>query len=155
MPDLHPMIVHFPIALLAAGVLLDAAGVFRFGERVRLAAVLLIVAGALGAVAAMLSGGWAEHAAENIVGIERALEAHEELGRIAAWSALAYAVLRLVAEYVWRRAVLVHMLRAAGLLVLAVVLYTGHTGGGLVREYAAGTTGSTVVKMINQGEEEE
>lgn len=155
MPDLHPMIVHFPIALVTAGVLLDLAGVFRFGARVRTAAVLLIVAGALGALAAMLSGGAAESAAENIVGIERALETHEELGRIAAWSMAAFALLRLVAEYLWRRALLVHMLRAVSLPVLALVLYTGHTGGGLVRDYAAGTSKATVVKMITHDEEEE
>lgn len=155
MPDLHPMIVHFPIALVAAGVLLDLAGVFAFGARVRTAAVLLIAAGAVGALAAMLSGGAAEGAAENIVGIERALETHEELGQIAAWSVAALALLRLVAEYLWRRATLVHMLRAAGVLVLALVLYTGHTGGGLVRDYAAGTSKATMVKMITHGEEEE
>jgi len=56
-PNVHPMIVHFPIALLFVGVLIDLIGL-AFRERAfwRGAALIFYVGGGLGALAAVLSG---------------------------------------------------------------------------------------------------
>ena len=56
-PNLHPLIVHFPIALLAAAGAVDLADLLLRGrEPVRNAATWLYVAGAATAVAAYFSG---------------------------------------------------------------------------------------------------
>lgn len=149
MQDLHPMIVHFPIALLTAGVMLDLFDLVTRGERFRLAALVLITVGALGALVAMLTGDAAADVAENIVGIERALEQHEELGELTAWIFLGYAALRLALHLFWRTQRLpLAVLRWAGVAALGLLLYTGHLGGGLVHNYGAGTVKAATVHMV-------
>ncbi len=56
-PNVHPMVVHFPIALLFAAVLLDGlALLWRKVEGLRIGAVAVFVLGALGALASFLTG---------------------------------------------------------------------------------------------------
>jgi uncharacterized membrane protein len=55
-PNLHPMIIHFPIALWMVAVLFDFSLVFRTKEWLRRAAIWMYVIGAISALAAFLSG---------------------------------------------------------------------------------------------------
>ncbi len=56
-PHVHPLIVHFPIALLIAAAGLDLSGlVFGKNERLRFSAVIVYVLGALGALASFFTG---------------------------------------------------------------------------------------------------
>ena len=53
---LHPMIVHFPIALLIVGFLADAVGLIFKKDFFTKAGFYLLILGTLGVVAAYLSG---------------------------------------------------------------------------------------------------
>jgi uncharacterized membrane protein len=56
-PNLHPVLVHFPLALLATAAVVDLGGwLLRRNRRLRDAATLLYVIGTLAALAAYLSG---------------------------------------------------------------------------------------------------
>lgn len=59
--ELHPIIVHFPIALLIVSVALDFAGVFLRRAGLTTAATWCLVLGVPGAVAALGSGWLSEH----------------------------------------------------------------------------------------------
>lgn len=56
-PNVHPLLVHFPIALLVTAAVLDLVGcLLRRNRRLRDGATLLYVVGTLSALAAYLSG---------------------------------------------------------------------------------------------------
>ena len=56
-PNIHPLLVHFPIALLCAAAAVDVVGwAFRRNRPLRQVATLLYVLGTGGAVAAYLTG---------------------------------------------------------------------------------------------------
>lgn len=56
-PNIHPLIVHFPIAFLVMATLADLAGVILKGRKsVRDFATLLYAAGAVGTVMAYMTG---------------------------------------------------------------------------------------------------
>jgi len=64
MPNLHPLVVHLPIALLIVGFLFDVFGLLMRKDWAKRAGLVLIVLGSVGALTAMLSGSAAEEAVE-------------------------------------------------------------------------------------------
>lgn len=144
---LHPIVVHFPIALvMVAPVFVVLAMLMRPHARVLLAcaAVMMLMAGG-GALLASNTGEAAEGNAERVPGAEAALERHEELGEAAQNFTLALAgVLTLGAGVYWVRgakakrgvmigACVVYLLaHGAGALVTA---NAAHEGGRLVHEF--------------------
>ncbi|MFN3430259.1 MAG: DUF2231 domain-containing protein [Candidatus Sericytochromatia bacterium] len=137
---LHPMVVHFPIALLIVVLLFDVTALFF--PKVELARASLYLSGVatIGAIAAYFSGEAAEEPVEHLPGIETLLERHEDLGKLLAVAAVAALVVRLV--FVWRRwheAVAGRAMLAFFSAVLAVLVgATGYVGGQLVYEHGAG-----------------
>ena len=78
----HPLVVHFPIALLLIAPLFVLIGVVRKPERsfpFLLAALILMVLGTGGTFLAISSGEAAGELAENIPGIKPVLEQHRDL----------------------------------------------------------------------------
>ena len=56
-PNIHPLLVHFPLALLCAAIAIDLVGcACRCNKPLRQAATLLYALGTVGAIAAYLSG---------------------------------------------------------------------------------------------------
>lgn len=137
---LHPMLVHFPIALIIAAFAFDLAALVTRRPSFSSAALYTSALATLGAVAAYMSGEPAEEAAERIPGIEAVLERHEDLGKLLMFAAIALLAIRLV--IVWRRwheQVAARAVTAAlslGLVFLVGV--TGFYGGKLVYEHGAG-----------------
>ena len=78
MPHWHPIIVHFPIALLTASVLVDLAAIVTRRERWHTSAYVLLVAGVVGAAAAVLSGNSAADTHRQTA-VAELLETHEDL----------------------------------------------------------------------------
>lgn len=148
LPNLHPALVHFPIAFLPLAVILDAL-VLRFpGQREWLdrAATLLYGVAALGAAAAFLSG---RHAAEALpplaLTVQVHVNEHSDSARAALWLLVLLAAFRAVVAYRdWRvrRKVLrvCFLLIAAGAVVL--VYRTADLGGGLVFRHGIGVAQS-------------
>ncbi len=146
MPDLatfHPIVVHFTIALLVAGVVLrwvSLTGRAKFSHH---AAATLIIAGALAAVIAVESGTDAHGPAERIPGARSAVQEHEEHGERARNVALFLAAVEIAAlALTWkkyRRARLAWIASAAiGAISLFVLYEAAEHGGELVYSYAGG-----------------
>lgn len=131
---LHPMVVHFPIALLVTGLCFEAYALFKKGpDWLSLTAKWLLWIGTLSAIAAVGSGLLAEKTAPHVPPAWETLEEHETLGF---WTLGIFAVLsawRLFLKDRWRIWAFALWCVAAGLLVA-----TGSHGGELVYEYGVG-----------------
>lgn len=143
---IHPMVVHFPIALLIVGFLVELAGRLLRRPWLGHAALLLLILGALGAVAAARTGEAAEETVLETPAIEEVLEEHEEGGKQTMWLFLGLAALRSVLAWLKRDTAVVGwiflVLWAGGL----VLLYeTAHHGGELVYKHGAGVAATAPV----------
>ncbi len=136
---LHPMIVHFPIALLIVGFAFDIAGLFIKRESFTNTGFYLLLIGAAGTVAAFISGDIAGGGITEAGSLGQALERHEEAAELTIWLVIIAAAFRLLLVVIKKYT---GYLKAAALvLMLASVISvgrTGHYGGKLVYENAAG-----------------
>lgn len=134
---LHPMLVHFPIALLFTSVLFDATGAWFKRENFRDGALWLLLLGLLGGVAAAIAGDWAEEAAEKAGIAESMIETHETLAFVTLGIFGVLLLGRLVLRNQFTRKTIVpyFLIAAIGLGTLGA---TGHYGGDLVYEQGAG-----------------
>jgi uncharacterized membrane protein len=116
MHPIHPMVVHFPIALLLASTLFDALACRWRREQFRHTSVSLLVLGVLAAGVAVLTGHVAEDAVERSGIPKQAIEIHEELGDSVFWVFLGLLSLRLVSYwgFMRERPALVLVLGCAG-----------------------------------------
>ena len=142
MPDLthlHPMLVHFPIALLFVGILSETAGLFMKKEFFSTAGFYLLLLGAAGAGAAYVSGENAGDGITEVGALKAALETHEGAALLTVWLAVAAAVVR-VAVVVFKKYSGLYKAAAYGLFLCAVLSVgrTGFYGGELVYKHAAG-----------------
>jgi uncharacterized membrane protein len=122
---MHPLIVHFPIALLLVATLFELVHVVRPGATQRRAVDLLLHLGALGAVAAAVSG-WLYTDFE--APRNELVELHRWTGVAAAALAVCASVLSFVARTRDAGGLVVGY-RIALLLMAGLVGFTGHLGG--------------------------
>ncbi len=148
MQNIHPLVVHFPIALLMSAAGLMLFGVLGRSERLLRAACLNLWLGTIAAAIAVRTGLAAEETAQHTFEIHQLLERHEALGLWVLWLSVGLALVSLVAPLMrsrrWQWVVF------AGLVVTSVVLSVGaHYGGRMVYEHGVGTalvtTGGTVI----------
>ena len=132
--EMHPFFVHFPIALLPlavgadlVGLAIDNAPLQSFGE-------IAIVAAALGAVAAVVTG---LIAGEEVLNAEEGrpramLQTHRTLNVIV--------MITMCAMAVWRPLLDAPSIAylGVGIAAIIVILYTGYLGGKLVAEFGVG-----------------
>lgn len=140
MHPIHPMLVHFPIALLSSAVFFDLLGLRWREEECRTASLYTLGLGLAGALAAVVSGHMAEEAVEHSGVPESVLELHEGLGFATFWIFLALLGWRFATGIGFareRRAVSVGL----GIVGVIVLLVASYYGGSLVYDYGAGVTG--------------
>jgi len=143
-PDLgyvHPIVIHFAIALLIVGVLFRCVSLTGRATFAGRAAPCLIVLTTVATVVAARSGEDAHVAVEALPGIGAALRAHALWGARTRNIALAMATLELLALVLQRRGdARALRLASAGVGVLAVlaVIRAGQLGGELVYAHAGG-----------------
>lgn len=137
MHPIHPMLVHFPIALLSVSVFLDVVAQRWRREECRIASLYTLILGLAGALAAVASGAMAEEVVEQSGVPELVLELHESLGFATFWIFAGLLGLRVAMwlEWVRKRPLVSVML---GLIGVAVLLVASYVGGSLVYEYGAG-----------------
>jgi uncharacterized membrane protein len=132
----HPLIVHFPIALLIASVVLDALGVGFRRASLTQAGFYTLIGGSLGATAAVLTG--PEHAAKDAASLT-ILHRHELFAALMVFCCLILVGMRL------GNVNGLYGTGAAGYLALGVVLIvcivlTGYFGGQMVYDRGVGVT---------------
>ena len=138
--NLHPFIVHFPLALLIVSALSDAVGILIHREQALKAGYILLLLGSIGAIGGALTGETAAETAAAIPGIGQDLDEHEDLGTAVVWVAIALTLSR--THLVYRKRFsgatrVIYLLFAFG--VAGLVAASGYTGGHLVYKYGAGT----------------
>jgi uncharacterized membrane protein len=133
----HPLVVHFPIALLLTAVMVDVAALALKRAGLHHIALWNLTLGTLGAALAVLTGLHAESVARHSFDIWQVMALHKRLG-------IATLVLGLMAAS-WRlakRDCLTPRGRVATLLLAAVMVGTlawgAHLGGRLVYEFGVG-----------------
>jgi len=141
-PDLgfyHPIVIHFAIGLLSAGVVLRWVSLTRRGRGAGRAAAGVILAATVATLVAAHSGEDAHVAVEALPGISATVRAHQTWGERTRNLVLAVGVLELLALR-WRARVRTLRLTSAGIGLAAVLaaLETGKLGGELVYAHAGG-----------------
>lgn len=142
---LHPLVVHFPIALLLVAPLFVVLGLLpRVGRGFSLAALALLVLGTLASYVAVATGEAACGLAVRTPEINAVIEAHEELAEasrtIYTLITLAYALVVIGGPYLSRKLpkavpVVAQIVCLVAMLAGGIVLANaGHLGGRLVHD---------------------
>ncbi len=146
--ELHPLIIHFPIALLLVAPLFIIAGILmnpRKGRPFLITALALMILGTTGTVVAVLTGEAAAEVAHRTAGASAILERHQELAEITrdifGLLSVIFAAILFVPRFLKRET----STAAARILPLAFLLFygagtvvlvnTAHNGGRLVHEF--------------------
>jgi uncharacterized membrane protein len=136
-PRLHAALNDLPIALLIGAALFDVLATVTRRESFRLVSFWTLVVGAIGGVAAVVSGLQAEEHISHGDAVHRVMETHETLGLVTLAIFGLLALWRIVRERRMgageRTAAVILTLAGAG-----VLFATGLYGGRLVFDHAAG-----------------
>ena len=137
--NVHPMIVHFPIALLIVGCVADIAGAAFKKDFFSKAGFYLLLLGTLGVIAAYLSGGQAGEGLTEGGALKQALENHEGAAGLSLWLIAATALVRTFLVAAKKFSGPVRWLPVALFFVsVLAIARTGYYGGELVFKHAAG-----------------
>lgn len=145
--ELHPLVVHFPIALLLVAPLFIAAGILMNpskGHPFLIAALALMLLGTAGTFLAVATGEAAGEVAQRTAAVNTVLQRHEDLAEttriVFSVLTLIFAALLFLPRLLKREATIV----SARILPLAFLLFysagavilvnTAHNGGRLVHE---------------------
>ena len=151
-PRVHALVVSFPVALLTTAVLFELASLVLRKEGLRRTGFALLIVGVVSAGAAVLIGLEAEDAIDHGNAIHHLMDEHETL---AFWTLGIFAVVglwRLVRERKMGTGerIAAFVLSLAG---LGVLVDTGHHGGKMVFEHAAGVPNATLkTELQNRAE---
>lgn len=128
--NIHPVIVHFPVAFLTAFFFLELIGVLLRREGLRQAASWMLYLGTLGALAAVATGLLAEDSVPHGEGVHEIMEWHGRLGITTATLSVILAVWRMVSGANFSAmAKALHLYLAA---MIAICIFFGADLGGLM-----------------------
>lgn len=136
---IHPMIVHFPIALLIVAFLFDVISLFIKEEFYSKAGFYLLILGTLGVIAAFFTGNLAGSGISESGKLKDVLETHEEAALISMSIMIIAAVVRII--FVWKKkyyGVFKYVALTLILICVFSIARTGFYGGELVFKHAAG-----------------
>ena len=131
--QLHPLIVHFPVALFITALGMEALCLISKKEALRQAAYYNYLLGTLGGIAAVLAAWWDGQVLEHPI-----FYTHKTLAYWTAGLALACALILFLVQQ--RKSKKVFKIIFFTFLILTAVLVslTGYYGGRLVYEYGVG-----------------
>lgn len=138
--DFHPLVIHFPIALLLVGCISDAIGILGQRDHLQQVGYALFALGALATIPAALTGNHAANTAQHIAHITEDLDWHDTLGTATALVAVILTLIRthLVFKKQFTGSVpYIYLLGA--FIAVSLVCASGYTGGRLVYDHGAGT----------------
>jgi len=144
MPNLHPVIVHFPIALIIVAAACDLIGILSSRRSFIQAANIISVFAGIGAIFAVLTGWLAEESVWHPEAAHEILETHELLGFVFLGVILVMVIFRLaVRERIYDRFRWIGFFMA--LIGSAIVGYGGYLGGEMVFAHGAGVREAEVM----------
>lgn len=140
-PNIHPMIIHFPIVLWIIAVLADLVCLFFQKNWLRNMAITLYIMGAIGALGAYLSGTQAIDLVSVPMQGEVTAGNHSDWGSYTFYFFTAYAAIRLF--FFWKqwdqKKWLAVALIIIGMIGIGMVAQTADLGAKLVYKYGVGT----------------
>lgn len=144
---LHPLTVHFPIALLFTSVFFDLLGILTGKKHFSQTGWWLLILGLVGGAVAAGFGMWTEEQVEASGVPEGAVDRHEAfaLTTLAVFAALAVVRWRMRARWSPRDRVIYLIVAMVGLLLLGI---TGFYGGELVYRYGAGVESPAAPPLV-------
>ena len=140
-PNVHPLIVHFPIALLFVAALLDTIGLFlKSQDTWKTSALVLYVLGALAAVAALFSGKQAADSVFLATEANALLTNHADMAHYVVYFFGGFALLRLIFFFTKlnERSGIRFVMYVLGLGGLVLVWATADRGAQMVFKYGVG-----------------
>ncbi|BAY65660.1 hypothetical protein NIES22_57670 [Calothrix brevissima NIES-22] len=137
MQNVHPMFVHFPLALLSVGLLFDILGYLLKKSSLSSAGWWCFSLGVLSAIVTVFTGMQAEHTVKVSGEAHEILEKHEHFQIT---STVVFVVL-----WIWRsitregipKFAIIYLVITA--IAVGAIIYGSHYGGELVYEYGVGT----------------
>jgi uncharacterized membrane protein len=147
MIQLHPAVVHFPIALLIFSVVLDGAGVLFRRASLTQAGFYTLVIGSLAETTAVLTG--PGHNARDAVA-QTLLHRHELFAMLTVFCCLGMVGIRLGnVEGLYGTGAMGYL--ALGVLCIACVILTGYFGGQMVYEHGVGVAPMQLPRVRDEG----
>ena len=137
MHPIHPIVVHFPIALLCVSVAFDALASRWPTGGLRETGLYTLLAGVVSAALAVATGGMEEDMAERAGAPESVLELHESLGTVTLVLFVALLGLRLAMQWGWLKEIR-SLTLGLGVIGIVILALTGYWGGELVYTYGVG-----------------
>jgi uncharacterized membrane protein len=135
MLNIHPLFVHFPIALWFAALLFEALSLWRSNNEFHRTAVRLLNVGTICAFATAFTGWLAQSSVEPSIEIQRVFDIHETLMLIATSFATALAIYCFAKRANFTTAA--RRIFLIGLIALAILTIVGaDRGAQLVYQYA-------------------
>ncbi len=137
MPNPHPLVVHFPIALFLVAVACELIAYFTRSRLLSVGSLVASVAAALGAFAAVVTGLFAKQIVPRGTQAEIVAGSHETMGYVMLACAIAFVSMKLWQYYRNDDRVLTPLI-AVGLVGVVVTVITAHEGGQLVYTHGVG-----------------
>lgn len=137
MPNIHPLVIHFPIALILVMVACDFIGLLAGKKSFISAANILSVFASLGAVVAVISGTLASESIWHNEAAHELMETHETIGFIVLGIIIVLTIFRLaVGKKIYGSLGWIALI--IGLVGASFVTYTAFLGGEMVFDHGAG-----------------
>jgi uncharacterized membrane protein len=143
--NVHPYIVHFPIALLVTYSILEITGIIFKKEFISKSALLILCLGVITALAAVFTGNLASEQFSNWTNESKALMIeHQSFATYLLWFVFLFSGFRIYLAIKKKfSGVVKYIFIILALIVIFLVYETGIRGGNLVKKFGVGT------EMIN------
>lgn len=137
---LHPVFVHFPIALLVAAWVLYILSFFRVADKPwSFSAFIALLAGTVMLIPTLVSGSIAEELVMEDSPAHEVVSNHEIAGYVLTWLAVMLTGWASWRQKSWKRPEAGMFLGLLSLMI-AILFYAGSLGGDLVYQYGTGVT---------------
>lgn len=143
--QIHPLVIHFPIALLLLYVALEISGIIFNKEEILRGAYVILILGVIASLVAVLTGNQAEELAERTISSqfkfpEEILENHEWYATLTVWYFVFVLILRtflvVKKKFIGRIRYIFIIFALVGVIWIYL---TATVGGDLVYKYGLGT----------------